>query len=135
MSTCIFPVDLHLDKDGYPKAKYKGKSQPAGRIIMRLLYGDEAIKGKLVCHTCGHRSCLNPQHLYLGTPQSNSDDKYRDGTMATGEKNGRFRPEIQTEVIIRLYNDEGYSQQDISRMTGLSQSAVSGRIRRYKDDR
>lgn len=135
MSKCIIPTDLWFDKDGYPKAKYGGKLQPASRIIMRLLYGKEVIKGKLICHTCNNRSCLNPDHLYIGTPQTNSDDKFKDGTMPLGEKHVRFRSEIKTETLIRLYEDEGYSQQLISEMTGLSQSAISGRIRRFKNDR
>jgi len=36
------------------------------------------------CHTCPHKHCVNPAHLYWGTPQNNSDDRVKDGTTPLG---------------------------------------------------
>jgi hypothetical protein len=127
--------ELYLDKDGYPKVKHQGKIQSVSRLVMKLLYGKIAVEGKLVCHTCHNRACINPAHLYLGTPQSNSDDKYRDGTMPLRETHGRWRSEIKTEDIVYMYEVLGLTQTRISKETGLSQSAISHRLSTKRGNR
>ena len=45
--------------------------------IAREIVG--AQPGELACHHCDTPPCVNPEHLYRGTPQSNMDDKMRRG--------------------------------------------------------
>lgn len=36
---------------------------------------------RFVCHKCHTKSCVNPSHLYLGTPQQNSNDEKARGNL------------------------------------------------------
>ena len=44
-------------------------------------------KGALVCHKCDTPRCINPEHLFLGTPKDNTQDMIKKGRMKhkTGE--------------------------------------------------
>jgi hypothetical protein len=62
-----------------------GKGGTAHRAAWRLFKGPIPT-GLFVCHMCDTPECVNPDHLWVGTAQDNSDDQVRKGRSARNPK-------------------------------------------------
>ena len=68
-----------IGHDGYGRLTYHGKLQVAHRVSYRLFTGTNP-KGALL-HRCGNHTCVNPEHLYVGTAWDNYMDAVRHGAV------------------------------------------------------
>lgn len=68
---------------GYGHILVDGRYEKAHRLAVRI-YRGPIPTGMFVCHTCDTPACVNPAHLWIGTPQQNSDDCRRKGRLRTG---------------------------------------------------
>jgi len=85
-----------------------------------------------VMHSCDNRSCVNPCHLSLGTPQQNTKDAFDKGRIkhpSLGKKNElahNSKITMQTANEIRKrYKEEKISQTNLARQYNISGALVS----------
>lgn len=71
---------------GYGQLHVAERPQLASRISYSLYVGDI---GELhVLHKCDNPPCVRPEHLFIGTPKDNSEDKMRKGRHRGGDVHG-----------------------------------------------
>lgn len=87
---------------GYGQFQIDGEPIGAHRAAFEIKNG-EIPSGLFVCHRCDRRECVNPDHLFLGTPGDNMEDRDRKGRQARGEQNGRAKATEGTVRLIKLF--------------------------------
>ena len=107
----------YRDRDGYGQFKINGRDMLAHRAVMVISGHD--VGESTVCHTCDNPSCVNPDHLYLGTPASNSADMVSKGRSLTGESHPRCK--LTESDVLKIRGMEGLNSGcRIAQMFGLS---------------
>ncbi len=106
---------------GYASFRLDGRSMGAHRASY-LLHKGEIPPGLYVLHKCDNPLCVNPEHLFLGTQQENSDDKFAKGRGMEGDRHRNRKIDAATADLIRK---AGGTQQWIADWFGISRSQVS----------
>lgn len=94
------------DKDGY--GRFRGEIggvvyQRAHRFSYALNTGEIVRPESIVMHSCDNPECTNPDHLSVGTPKQNMEDKAHKGrsNIAIGERSSRAKlNEAQVREIL-----------------------------------
>lgn len=89
--------------------------------------------GMLVLHRCDTPLCINPDHLFLGTHQDNTDDMRAKERQAAGERHGCVK--ITEAIVEKIAADlaaGSLSLVDISKRYSLSEQHI-GNINRGRN--
>jgi hypothetical protein len=77
-----------------------------------MVYKGPIKEGVEVCHNCpggDNPSCINPDHLFLGTQSDNMRDAIKKGRMIHGEKSLKAKLSEKQVKQIRRWRAEGRS--------------------------
>ncbi|MES2360004.1 MAG: HNH endonuclease signature motif containing protein [Gemmatimonadota bacterium] len=66
---------------GYGQVRWRGKTTSAHRVAYEIVHGSPVPNGKVLCHTCDQRLCVNTDHLFVGTQADNLIDCVRKGRL------------------------------------------------------
>lgn len=107
-------------KSGYGSVAWYGEKPRVHRLFYSLWKG-EIEPGLCVCHTCDNIICVNPEHLFLGTPADNVKDKVNKNRQAKGVATGRTK--LTQEQVLEIYKTKG-SARAIAKIYGISHNHV-----------
>ncbi len=121
-------------KMGYASV-YVGRSRTGGRnagghrLAWAALHG-AVPAGMCVCHRCDQPSCVNPDHLFLGSHRDNTRDMIRKGRkpVLCGEKSPTaVRTESTVREVLRSHRG-GEGPTSIARRMGMTLHAAKALI-------
>lgn len=103
-----------INSSGYGTMGFMGKSTVSHRVSYQLYVG-EIPNGMIVCHKCDIPSCVNPNHLFLGTHSDNRKDmrsknRHRD---IVGSKSPNAKLDENKVLYILKYLENGVTCKEL----------------------
>lgn len=107
--------------NGYGRICINYKTMGAHCLSWELHRG-KIKKGMFVCHACDNPSCVNPEHLFIGTPKENTHDARDKGRRADRERHPKAKLTWESVSLIRsLPNADA---QKLAKKLGVNFSTV-----------
>lgn len=121
------------NKAGYGSIGLGGKgagNRNVNRVSWELHFGSIP-KGFFVCHKCDNPSCVNPEHLFLGTPKDNMVDMITKGRKRSALGSDASRSKLNEDQVLQIFSDER-TYKEIAKEFNITHEQVSN-IKHKKD--
>ncbi len=109
---------------GYGRMRVGLKTRYTHRLSYEIYCGPIA-KGLHVLHRCDNPSCINPEHLFLGTHAQNMADRDAKGRQArqSGETNPLAK--LSEADVLAIKSAKGLRQRELAEKYGVSRGHIS----------
>lgn len=109
-----------LNTSGYGQFRMPG-AHSASRAAYLLKHG-EIDDGHFVCHRCDNRACVNPDHLFAGSPRDNMRDMWAKGRHPGSN---RILSDDDVRAIRARYTGARGEQTSLAREYGVSSNQIN----------
>jgi len=109
---------------GYGRIFVNNRTECAHRYSWCLKHKQSIPDGQLVRHMCDNPSCVNPDHLELGTHQDNANDRNSRNRQAKGSSHGKAKLSEQQVRLIKLRLQDNLSHQKIAEEFGVRHGTI-----------
>lgn len=114
---------------GYGHIGINGNNHRVHRVSWELHHGRKIPIGMCVCHKCDNPSCVNPDHLFLGTHKDNAQDRNVKNRHVKGEQIKFSRlTEEQVIEIKSIYTGKWGEQTKLAIEYNVGTSTISNII-------
>jgi hypothetical protein len=122
---------------GYGLSWHRSYAKQVHRSLYQVIFGKLASRWQYVCHSCDTPACINPLHMWIGSPADNQKDMQRKGRGFGNRKKqpGRTRPNanaprvnITPDEIRSLLAAAGVSQVHGAKLIGISERTMRRHI-------
>lgn len=113
-----------VDGDGYGHCSISGNKSRRAHRMSWILFKGPIPDGLFVCHKCDVRDCVNPDHLFLGTPAENQADMARKGRSGRGEANPTAKLTLAQVQEIKFLLSQGKRISDIAEKLRVSKGNI-----------
>lgn len=120
---CWVCTSHKAQQSGYPTKWVNGKIKKNSHIMYEKFKGP-IVNNLWVLHTCDNHYCINPFHLFLGTPSDNALDREnkKRGKKQNGENNDYSK--LTNEIVLEIRSSQ-QSQLFLSKKFNISQGHIS----------
>lgn len=120
---CHICTSHYINDDGYPVIHRNGERSGLHRYMYELYHGPIP-PGLEVCHKCDTPSCINPDHLELGTHDDNMRQMAERGRSARGTKNANAKLTEEDAREIKKRLAAGESCYALARIYEVSEATI-----------
>ncbi len=122
---CFICISHVTNKWGY--CYYRrggGKRYYLHRYVYEQCFG-EIPEGLVVRHTCDNATCINPEHLILGTDADNNRDMIERGRINPLRGECCIFAKLTTDQILQIRADKMHGNRELAKVYGVSHGNIS----------